>query len=109
MSDLNSYQRFASNYAIYPGAGSRSKEEIMYLALGLVGEAGEVAEKVKKFYRDGVIDNVALSKELGDVLWYLSQLSTWTGNDFNDIADINLDKLQERYVRGALSGNGDNR
>jgi NTP pyrophosphatase (non-canonical NTP hydrolase) len=106
MSDLNSYQEFASNYAIYHGG---RQEELMYLALGLSGEAGEVAEKVKKYYRDDELDEPGLAKELGDVLWYLSQISKWLGYDFHEIADINLAKLHDRYTRKVLAGNGDNR
>ena len=85
-----------------------------YPALGLCGEAGEVAEKVKKTLRDdgGVLSDErreALSRELGDVLWYLSQLATEAGLDLEEIAAENLDKLLSRQERGVLRGSGDER
>ena len=85
-----------------------------YPALGLCGEAGEVAEKVKKTLRDdgGVLTDErreALSRELGDVLWYLSQLATEAGLDLEEIAAENLDKLLSRRERGMLRGSGDDR
>ena len=85
-----------------------------YPALGLCGEAGEVAEKVKKTLRDdgGVLSDDrrdALSRELGDVLWYLSQLATEAGLDLEEIASENLAKLFSRQERGVLRGSGDDR
>lgn len=82
--------------------------------LGLVGESGEVAEKFKKIYRD---NNSELSeeklkdiqKELGDVLWYISVVSSYLGISLEDIAEGNLDKLQARKVQDKLRGSGDNR
>ena len=85
-----------------------------YPALGLCGEAGEVAEKVKKTIRDdgGVLSDQrreALARELGDVLWYLSQLATEADLDLETIAEDNLEKLLSRQERGVLRGSGDNR
>ncbi len=86
----------------------------MYPTLGLSGETGEIAEKVKKIIRDdqGVITDEKrdqIAKEAGDVLWYLSQLATEIDYSLEDIAQMNLDKLASRSARGVLSGSGDNR
>lgn len=102
--DLNSYQFHALSTALYP-----ANEKITYPTLGLVGEAGEVAEKVKKWKRDGKLDVQATAKELGDVLWYLAVLANDLGFKFSDIAEMNLAKLQDRANRGVLQGSGDNR
>lgn len=83
-----------------------------YLALGLTGEAGEVAEKLKKYLRDRS-DSEAfrsdLRKELGDVLWYVAQLGKLHGLTLEEIAAENLHKLRDRRARGVLGGSGDNR
>jgi NTP pyrophosphatase (non-canonical NTP hydrolase) len=108
--DLGDYQRRSRATAIYPGAGA----ELAYPALGLCGEAGEAAEKVKKAIRDdgGVLTaerREALGAELGDVLWYLAQLATEAGLDLDELAEANLAKLRSRQERGALNGSGDRR
>ncbi len=84
------------------------------ILLGLVGEAGEVAEKFKKIYRDkeAVIseeDKLSIKKELGDVLWYITSLGRHVGVDLEDIAISNIEKLADRKKRAALNGSGDNR
>lgn len=89
-------------------------KQVIYLTLGLNGEAGEVAEKVKKVLRDTDGDFSQLNlddikKELGDVLWYISTLSNVLGLELEDIASTNLDKLFSRKDRGAIQGSGDNR
>lgn len=108
--DLNHYQTAALETAIYPNQG----QNFTYPVLGLLGEAGEVADKLKKVIRDddGVLtDSVrdAVAKELGDVLWYLAVLSYELDYDLNTIAQNNLDKLASRKARGVISGSGDNR
>jgi len=108
--DLNHYQTTALETAIYPNQG----QNYTYPVLGLLGEAGEVADKLKKVIRDddGVLtDSVrdAVAKELGDVLWYLAVLSYELDCDLNTIAQNNLDKLASRKARGVISGSGDNR
>jgi NTP pyrophosphatase (non-canonical NTP hydrolase) len=108
--DFSEYQSLSRRTATYPRAG----EDLTYPALGLCGEAGEVAEKVKKTLRDdgGVLSEerrAALSRELGDVLWYLSQLATEADLDLDEIAADNLEKLLSRQERGVLRGSGDDR
>jgi len=102
---LNEYQRKATSFAIYP-----KQHSIIYPTLGLVGESGEIAEKVKKMLRgDGVLDHEATVKELGDVLWYVANLANDLGYDLSEVADRNIEKLESRRKRGVLKGNGDNR
>ena len=108
--DLNSYQTSALKTAVYPNMGAN----FAYPALGLAGEAGEVADKLKKVIRDndGVLtDSVrdAVAKEIGDVLWYVAVLAHELDYDLNTIAQNNLDKLASRQERGVLTGSGDNR
>ena len=107
---ISEYQELSRRTATYPDAG----ENIIYPTLGLAGEAGEVAEKVKKLLRDdgGVLSDerrAALAGELGDVLWYAAQVATEAGLDLEEIAQGNLDKLLSRQRRGVLSGSGDRR
>jgi NTP pyrophosphatase (non-canonical NTP hydrolase) len=107
---LSDYQARSRATAVYPDAG----DNLLYPTLGLCGEAGEVAEKVKKMVRDdgGVLSGerrAAISKELGDVLWYLAQLATEADLDLAEIADANLAKLLSRQERGRLTGSGDDR
>jgi NTP pyrophosphatase (non-canonical NTP hydrolase) len=90
--------------AIYPKAQS-----IIYPALGLAGEAGEVAEKVKKWIRDGNLDRDAIAKELGDVMWYIAAMATDLDLDLDRIADMNIQKLADREMRGKIRGSGDDR
>ena len=108
--DFNTYQKNARLTAQYPNLGSN----YIYPTLGLVGEAGEVAEKVKKVIRDkkGVFDNESkkgLKKEMGDVLWYVSNLCTEFNFNLDDIALQNLEKLKLRAAKGKISGSGDDR
>lgn len=114
---LDEYQEEAANFAFYSG--------FVYPTLGLVGEAGEIAEKVKKLLRDKEMpadhdleqDDKYLSEderadlvlECGDVLWYLANLSNDLGFTLSEVAELNLSKLQSRRERGKLKGSGDNR
>ena len=107
--ELSEYQRLARRTAEYP-----REAWLVYPALGLAGEAGEVAEHVKKAIRDdgGTVSDerrAALAKELGDVLWYLAGLASELGLDLEEIAQGNLEKLLSRQRRGVLSGSGDER
>ena len=105
--DFTEYQERANATAIYAEA-----YKIMYPTLGLAGEAGEVADKVKKIIRDGlslVDEKEGIAKELGDVLWYIAAVARDIGYSLDDIAKMNIDKLEGRKERGVLQGNGDNR
>ncbi len=104
------YQKQARTTAIYPNLGNN----FIYPTLGLVGEAGEVAEKIKKVLRDGegkITEEKKneLNKELGDVLWYLANLSVELGLSLEEVALNNLEKLKSRQERNQLHGSGDNR
>jgi NTP pyrophosphatase (non-canonical NTP hydrolase) len=108
--NFNEYQIEARKTAIYPNIG----KNLYYPTLGLCGESGEVAEKIKKISRDsnGLVTpekRVELKKELGDVLWYLSNLSSELGLSLNDVAMSNISKLKERQNSNKLHGSGDNR
>ena len=107
--DLSEYQLRSRRTAEYPRAAW-----LAYPALGLAGEAGEVAEHAKKAIRDdgGEVSDerrAAMAKELGDVLWYVAQLATELDLTLDEIADQNLEKLLSRQRRGVLSGSGDDR
>lgn len=106
---MNEYQEEASKTAIYP-----KPIGLAYVALGLAGEAGEIANKVKKVYRDngGKLlpeTRYDLADELGDVLWYVAAVASELDYDLETIADKNLQKLQSRQERGMLRGSGDER
>jgi len=101
---FDQYQESTQKTAIYP-----KDQALEYLALGLNGEAGEVAEKVKKHIRDGKKLDEDFAKELGDVLWYLTRLVDELNAEMEYVAQANLDKLLDRKERGQLSGSGDNR
>ncbi|MHB8651986.1 MAG: nucleoside triphosphate pyrophosphohydrolase family protein [Minisyncoccota bacterium] len=108
--NFNEYQQKCGETATYPEVG----KNFVYPTLGLAGEAGEVAEKIKKVIRDdaGVMSDEKreeIKKELGDVLWYVAQLSTELGLELGNVAQGNLDKLASRKERGVLYGGGDNR
>jgi len=108
--NFDEYQRKATETAVFP----KVRESYVYPTLGLVGETGEFVEKIKKVFRDknGKIsekDKNEMSKELGDILWYLSQVAKELNLSFEKIAEQNIKKLHSRKVRGKLHGNGDNR
>ena len=108
--DLHTYQRRSRQTARYPDVGANP----IYPTLGLCGEAGEVAEKVKKVLRDrqgrfGPESVEAIGLELGDVLWYVAQLATELGLRLDDVAAANLAKLSSRAERGVIAGDGDHR
>lgn len=105
----NTYQQETLSTAIYKGAGTGNDQELVYLALGLNGEAGEVADKIKKHLRDDKLDIGGIVFELGDVAWYLARLADALGYSFEDILEINYNKLQKRKMNNALQGSGDNR
>ena len=108
--NFNDYQSKSRKTAKYPAIG----HPIIYPALGLVNEAGEVAGKIKKVFRDkdGEISEEtrsALKAELGDVLWYIAQVCTELGLTLDEVAEYNIEKLYDRLARGKIRGDGDNR
>ncbi len=107
---FSEYEKMIVETAVYPDKG----KNFVYPTLGLVGEAGEVAEKIKKVLREesGVVTDEKkeeIKKELGDVLWYLAALSRELGFTIEDVAQKNIEKLASRKERGVLHGSGDNR
>jgi len=106
--DFNEYQVRSRKTAKYPPIG----HPVIYPTLGLVNEAGEVAGKIKKVFRDkgGEISEdtrQALKAELGDVLWYLAQVTTELGLSLGEVAEANIVKLFDRLERGKIGGDGD--
>jgi NTP pyrophosphatase (non-canonical NTP hydrolase) len=103
--DFDSYLDEARKTAIYP-----REKALEYLALGLASEAGEVAGKAKKWFRDDeLVSSDWIADELGDVLWYLAMLADEFGYSLTEIAEKNLEKLRDRQARGQLQGSGDGR
>jgi NTP pyrophosphatase (non-canonical NTP hydrolase) len=105
---FNDYQKKALSTAIDEGS------ELEQRVLGLVGESGEIADKIKKWYRDDKADHKKLDKqsiadELGDLLWYVATLADFLGYEFDQIAKDNVAKLASRNQRGKLGGSGDSR
>ncbi len=102
---FNFYQEFVKSMKVYP-----EKHAIVYPALGIAGEGGEVAEKVKKWLRgDRELDKLELLKEAGDVLWYITSLADDLGYTLQDLVNENVKKLSSRKERGVQKGDGDNR
>jgi len=109
VSDLDMYQKVALTTAIYP-----REQAIIYPTLGLTGEAGEVANKVKKIIRDGSDKNddslvSEIKSEIGDCLWYIAVLASDFNIKLSDIASSNLEKLEKRKQKGTIHGSGDDR
>jgi NTP pyrophosphatase (non-canonical NTP hydrolase) len=120
LNDLNDYQERAAKYDIE----SPTRGLLWYYGLGTAGEAGEVADKIKKLYRDGKVyldwdggerrglayeDRAALVKELGDVLWYVAAVARALDVSLSAVADANIEKLEDRLRRGVMFGSGDGR
>ena len=111
---FNEYQHKAIKFDLFTPGRNLNGGGFIEKVLGLVGEAGETADKFKKILRDknGQIsdeDRLEITKELGDVLWYLASISEYLGVSFDDVAQINLKKLEERAKNNKLHGEGDNR
>lgn len=108
---LNDYQTEASKTADYEGL---NVDPIVFLGLALSGETGEITEKIKKALRnDGGVFTTdtknSIMHELGDVLWYVSQMSKHLGFSLEEVANYNLKKLESRYERGVIKSEGDER
>lgn len=111
---FDDYQKKAITTDVYGGKGDTQSVAFLNKILGLVGETGEVAERVKKVQRndDGILDEAnrqALLKELGDALWYLSAIAHYLDEPLEDIAKANIDKLFDRKARGVIKSQGDTR
>ncbi len=108
--DFNEYQRLAFGTVLEP-----DRMKVVYASLGLAGETGEVVDKVKKIIRDHNSDfttqehRMALARELGDVLWYLSLMAHDLGLTLDEVAQINIDKIYSRKHRDKIHGSGDER
>lgn len=111
--DFARYQTSAAETAVYPGQGT--KAGLAYVTLGLAGEAGEVANKVKKLLRDHPGEAVTsaqavqIAEEAGDVLWYLAMVCDELRASLGTVAALNLAKLESRKARGTIKGSGDQR
>jgi NTP pyrophosphatase (non-canonical NTP hydrolase) len=108
--NFTEYQTKSRKTAKYPVIG----HAVIYPTLGLTNEAGEVAGKIKKIFRDkegliGATERDALKGELGDVLWYLAQVCTELNLTLDEVAEHNIEKLYSRLERGKIGGDGDNR
>ncbi len=89
---------------------TEGKDRLVENTLGLVGEAGEVAEKIKKLIRDSNrFSNEDIAKELGDVVFYATALANYFESSLEEVIELNVDKLDDRQRRGVLGGSGDNR
>lgn len=109
MTSFEEYGEFVRGMKIYP-----EEYKVIYPALGLVGEAGEIAEKIKKVLRDNDGEwtdttKAAILDELGDPLWYIAALADDLGFTLQDVIDNNVTKLTSRKLRGVLRGSGDSR
>lgn len=103
--NVSEYNDFVKSMKVYP-----EKHAIVYPALGLAGESGEIAEKVKKWLRgDRTLDADLLMKEVGDVMWYVVSLADDLGFTLQEVISANVEKLSSRKERGVLKGSGDNR
>jgi NTP pyrophosphatase (non-canonical NTP hydrolase) len=103
---MNEYQIEADKTAVYP---KDTYDGLFYVTMGLTGEAGEIANKVKKFIRDGRLDREDLMDELGDVMWYTAMLALELGYNLDAVAKHNVAKLKSRAKRGVIKGKGDKR
>ena len=101
---LNEYQDMAAATAIY-----KAEHQVIYPALGLAAEAGEVANKVKKIMRDGTFDREGIADEVGDCLWYIAALCRDLNVEMSEVAKNNIAKLKARKEKGTLKGSGDKR
>lgn len=112
--NFDTYQVKASKYDMAEAKMDVNHAGLVEKIFGISGEAGEVTDKFKKILRDrgGKLteeDVQEISKELGDILWYLASVARYMGVSFEKIASDNLEKLESRYNRGKISGSGDNR
>lgn len=111
---FDEYSRTANSTSLAPGPQDMTSTVFLAKILGLTGESGEIADKVKKILRDqsGVPttdDKREIIKELGDVLWYINAICDHMDVPLQQVADMNLQKVLSRKARGVTHGSGDNR
>ena len=114
MTDIHHHQAWTDTVAIYPGAGTGNEKALTYVGLQLASEAGEVAGKIAKMFRDdgGQLSNerrAAIIKEAGDVYWYLARLCRELRVNPSEVLMTNIDKINDRNERDKLKGSGDDR
>ena len=112
--EFKEYQEWAKKYDLFKSTGNYNTVAFVEKVLGLTGEAGETADKIKKILRDkeGEIkeeDRKEIVKELGDVLWYVAAIATYLGVSLEEVAEGNINKLESRLKRNLIHGEGDNR
>ena len=112
--NLDKYQKKAAEFDLFETTVDLKSPGFLEKVLGLAGEAGETADKVKKVIRDkggyaSEEDKAAIIKELGDVLWYVANVARYMGVSLSEVADGNIEKLSSRKKRNKLHGEGDNR
>ena len=112
--DFNEYQKECRKTDVGTAAQDNLNPGWVYYVLGIAGETGEIMEKMKKLFRDkqGIVDKdfkLDITKEMGDVQWYMARLCDWLDIEFEDVFVKNVEKLQSRKVRGKLHGDGDYR
>ena len=112
--DFDKYQKMAAKYDLSEATSDLKAVGFIEKVLGLTGEAGETADKVKKILRDkgghaSDADREEIIKELGDVLWYVANVARCLGVDLSEVAKKNVEKLESRQKRNMLHGEGDNR
>lgn len=112
--DFNEYQKKTAKYDLAEATNDLKAVGFIEKVLGLVGEAGETADKIKKILRDknGVVSNEdkdLIVKELGDTLWYIAAISRYLEVPLSEVADNNISKLESRYQRNKIHGEGDKR
>ncbi|MBQ3436706.1 nucleoside triphosphate pyrophosphohydrolase family protein [Candidatus Saccharibacteria bacterium] len=112
--NFDEYQKKASKYDLAKATDNLKDVGFIEKVLGLVGEAGETADKIKKLLRDkdGVVSDEnkdLVVKELGDTLWYIASIARYLEVPLSEVADGNIEKLESRWQRNKLHGEGDKR
>ncbi len=112
--EFDKYQEQAKKYDFFESTDNPKDAGFIEKVLGLTGEAGETSDKIKKIIRDkdgkfSDDDRMAVTKELGDTLWYLATIARYLGVPLSEVAQGNIDKLESRYQRNKLHGEGDER
>ena len=112
--NFDEYQKTAGEYDLARATTNLKDTGFIEKILGLVGEAGETAEKIKKILRDkdgkaSKQDRVLITKELGDILWYVASIARYLNIPLSEVAELNIKKIESRRQRDKLHGEGDER